>query len=124
MGAEMCIIDGLIFFFQAEDGIRGVERSRGLGMCIRDRLKPVVTRRSERGEKALGGLPLCGATRVWDHLWQQNDQQRGVEEALGAVLPGRGSQVLVEFDGGRAGPAGGGGDVYYRPLTLPTKGIV
>ena len=23
-------------FFQAEDGIRGVERSRGLGECIRD----------------------------------------------------------------------------------------
>ena len=28
---------GLNYFFQAEDGIRDVERSRGLGMCIRDR---------------------------------------------------------------------------------------
>ncbi len=27
----------LFFFFQAEDGIRDVERSRGLEMCIRDR---------------------------------------------------------------------------------------
>ena len=25
-----------VFFFQAEDGIRDVERSRGLEMCIRD----------------------------------------------------------------------------------------
>ncbi len=25
------------FFFQAEDGIRDLVRSRGLGMCIRDR---------------------------------------------------------------------------------------
>mgnify|MGYP000638911272 CR=1 FL=1 len=26
----------VVFFFQAEDGIRDLVRSRGLGMCIRD----------------------------------------------------------------------------------------
>ncbi len=31
----MCLF--FFFFFQAEDGIRGLVRSRGLGMCIRDR---------------------------------------------------------------------------------------
>ena len=35
MGSEMCIRDRYLliqeFFFQAEDGIRDVERSRGLG---------------------------------------------------------------------------------------------
>ncbi|WP_460366147.1 hypothetical protein, partial [Staphylococcus aureus] len=33
VGSEMCIR-----FFQAEDGIRDRSVSRGLGMCIRDRL--------------------------------------------------------------------------------------
>ncbi len=45
----------VVFFFQAEDGIRDVERSRGLGMCIRDRLPGylrhlVVRRASKTGE--------------------------------------------------------------------------
>ncbi len=31
------LINNYFFFFQAEDGIRDVERSRGLGVCIRDR---------------------------------------------------------------------------------------
>ncbi len=32
------------FFFQAEDGIRDTDRSRGLGMCIRDRTTGVSAR--------------------------------------------------------------------------------
>ncbi len=33
---------GVVFFFQAEDGIRDLVRSRGLGVCIRDRPKKAV----------------------------------------------------------------------------------
>ncbi len=43
------------FFFQAEDGIRDVERSRGSEMCIRDRTTGVSNRnklqRPRRGRK-------------------------------------------------------------------------
>ena len=42
------------FFFQAEDGIRVLVRSRGLGMCIRDR------------KKILG---VCGAKSKVPNQW-------------------------------------------------------
>ena len=34
-------VNYIFFFFQAEDGIRDLVRSRGLEMCIRDRTKRV-----------------------------------------------------------------------------------
>ncbi len=40
---DVYVID-FVFFFQAEDGIRDVERSRGLEMCIRDRTTGVSGR--------------------------------------------------------------------------------
>ncbi len=48
------------FFFQAEDGIRDLVRSRGLGMCIRDRfvLKPILSQ-AVMGPLILRGVVLA-----------------------------------------------------------------
>eukprot|EP00657_Telonema_sp_P-1_P005274 TRINITY_DN22525_c0_g1_i1.p1 TRINITY_DN22525_c0_g1~~TRINITY_DN22525_c0_g1_i1.p1 ORF type:complete len:159 (+),score=54.58 TRINITY_DN22525_c0_g1_i1:14-490(+) len=41
---------GLFFFFQAEDGIRDLVRSRGLEMCIRDRLHTALQKMQQDSE--------------------------------------------------------------------------
>ena len=63
MGGERCVV--LVFFFQAEDGIRELVRSRGLGdVYKRQRLRRARVR--ARQGLAPGGEPVlpCAAARV------------------------------------------------------------
>ncbi len=50
------------FFFQAEDGIRDAQESRGLGMCIRDRTTGVS---SSEGPGIRKTSQMCLPTSLW-----------------------------------------------------------
>ena len=53
---HQCLIDKIIvsirgffcFFFQAEDGIRDAQESRGLGMCIRDSFLFIIYKKRDK----------------------------------------------------------------------------
>ncbi len=55
-GFDICIV---FFFFQAEDGIRDVERSRGSEMCIRDRTTRVSVQRGYGCGQGIGIDRAC-----------------------------------------------------------------
>src|SRR5665254_28723 len=50
-------LDKIFFFFQAEDGIRDAQESRGLGVCIRDRSG---CRRGDRTRSPTTGVSSSG----------------------------------------------------------------
>ncbi len=94
-------------FFQAEDGIRAAQESRGLGMCIKDRLKSqrlvdrlaVLEDQCER--PPVPGPPARGGA----------DQQYldGLRASVGLPNPFTGAQSSRRGGGDPAGDKGGGG---------------
>eukprot|EP00658_Telonema_sp_P-2_P030677 TRINITY_DN23128_c0_g1_i1.p2 TRINITY_DN23128_c0_g1~~TRINITY_DN23128_c0_g1_i1.p2 ORF type:complete len:112 (+),score=14.00 TRINITY_DN23128_c0_g1_i1:49-384(+) len=72
---KLCKVVSEILFFQAEDGIRDAQESRGLGMCIRDSKKTdsdqpciiamsAITAASMPGKPGVGSL---GGHARWQH---------------------------------------------------------
>ncbi len=73
----MCICFVFFFFFQAEDGIRDVEGSRGLGDLYKGQgvLLLEITRQPNLGGGAQAGIGLDGSGTSWE-VWEKNKNIR------------------------------------------------
>ena len=69
LGRDICFFCFVYVFFQAEDGIRDLVRSRGLGVCIRDRNISSVTETFSDSSGGFAtneiGIPINAELGTW-----------------------------------------------------------
>eukprot|EP00658_Telonema_sp_P-2_P019425 TRINITY_DN17669_c0_g1_i1.p1 TRINITY_DN17669_c0_g1~~TRINITY_DN17669_c0_g1_i1.p1 ORF type:complete len:223 (-),score=96.09 TRINITY_DN17669_c0_g1_i1:124-792(-) len=122
------------FFFQAEDGIRDAQESRGLGDVYKRQAKALLKGMKNESGKAINFKDKLEAYSKWTKKTNMRIQDVGEEEDLGAVTRARAAMEMAiaedaqneEQEGRAAGIAAGGlyasEDPDYIDISDPNQG--